>query len=218
MPRLSALSPGTRFRLIELEEITGTLVKASESRAVVRLDRPEREVEFTDPGTAELRAFKARSARTTSWAATTLVRPIGFEPLLKDEENDMSKTATKTKKTTKPKSAKVKAIEKTLTNHPTLGLVTKEPKTARKPRAAKAAKADGKLSCIDAAAKVLAANKEPMTTKAMIEAMAAKGYWSSPNGQTPSATLYSAILREISKKGKDARFKKEDRGLFAING
>src|ERR1700704_7078768 len=101
MPRLAALPPGTRFRLIEMEEITGTLVQASEARAVVRLDRPDQEVEFTDPGTGEMRAFKARSARTTSWAATTLVRPIGFEPLLKDEENDMSKTATKKTKSEK---------------------------------------------------------------------------------------------------------------------
>ena len=65
------------------------------------------------------------------------------------------------------------------------------------------------------AAKVLADAKEPMTTKAMIEAMATKGLWSSPNGQTPAATLYSAILREIKTKGKEARFKKSDRGLFA---
>ena len=36
----------------------------------------------------------------------------------------------------------------------------------------------------------------PMTTKAMIEAMAAKGYWTSPGGATPAQTLYSAILRE----------------------
>jgi len=41
---------------------------------------------------------------------------------------------------------------------------------------------------------------------------------SSPSGQTPAATLYSAILREIKTKGKDARFKKSDRGLFVING
>jgi hypothetical protein len=65
---------------------------------------------------------------------------------------------------------------------------------------------------------VLGEKKSPMTTKEMIEAMAAKGYWSSPNGQTPAATLYSAILREIKTKGKDSRFKKADRGLFAING
>ena len=45
-----------------------------------------------------------------------------------------------------------------------------------------------------------------------------KGYWSSPNGQTPAATLYSAILREIKTKGKEAWFKKTDRGQFEIRG
>ena len=217
MPRLSALPPGTRFRLIEMEEITGTLVKASESRAVVRLDRPDQEVEFTDPETGELRAFKARSARTTSWAATTLVRPIGFNPF-ENEENDMSKTATKKTKSAKATSAQAKAIEKTLTNDPALGLVTKESKSARKPKASKPAKSDGKLGCLDAAAKVLGEKKEPMTTKEMIEAMAAKGYWSSPNGQTPAATLYSAILREIKTKGKESRFEKTEKGKFGIRG
>jgi hypothetical protein len=46
--------------------------------------------------------------------------------------------------------------------------------------------------------------------------MAKKGYWTSPGGKTPAATLYSAILREISTKGKDARFTKTERGKFAI--
>jgi hypothetical protein len=50
----------------------------------------------------------------------------------------------------------------------------------------------------------------------MIEAMATKGYWKSPGGQTPHATLYSAILREINTKGKDARFKKVERGKFEL--
>ena len=49
----------------------------------------------------------------------------------------------------------------------------------------------------------------------MIQAMAAKGYWTSPGGQTPQATLYSAIAREISRKGANARFKKTERGKFA---
>ena len=57
------------------------------------------------------------------------------------------------------------------------------------------AKSGGKLSCLDAAAKVLGESKAPMTTKEMIEAMASKKYWTSPGGQTPAATLYSAILR-----------------------
>lgn len=45
--------------------------------------------------------------------------------------------------------------------------------------------------------------------------MAAKKLWSSPGGKTPASTLYSAILREINAKWKDARFKKTERGKFA---
>ncbi len=74
------------------------------------------------------------------------------------------------------------------------------------------------ISALDAAAKVLGEAKRPMSTKEMIEAMAAKGYWKSPGGKTPAATLYSAILRECQKKGEDARFKKVDRGRFALGG
>jgi hypothetical protein len=36
---------------------------------------------------------------------------------------------------------------------------------------------DGQLSCLNAAAKVLAEKGEPMNCKEMIEAMATKGYW-----------------------------------------
>ncbi len=75
-----------------------------------------------------------------------------------------------------------------------------------------------KLSALDAAAQVLAASKETMNAKEMIDTMAAKGLWTSPGGKTPHATLYSAILREIGTKGKEARFKKTDRGHFAANG
>jgi hypothetical protein len=94
---------------------------------------------------------------------------------------------------------------------------SKAAKTAKK-SPAKQKKAGGKLSQLDAAAKVLGEANEPMTTKAMVEAMEAKGYWKSPGGKTPHATLYSAILREIAAKAKDARFKKTERGKFAATG
>ncbi len=71
------------------------------------------------------------------------------------------------------------------------------------------------MSAIDAAAKVLIDAGTPMNCKEMIEAMAAKKYWTSPGGKTPQATLYSAILREIATKGKNARFTKTERGKFA---
>lgn len=94
-------------------------------------------------------------------------------------------------------------------------------KTATKPTAKKTQPTtddDKKLSAIDAAAKLLADTKESMTCTEMIEAMAVKKLWSSPNGKTPQATLYSAILREIKNKGADARFKKTERGKFATGG
>ena len=100
---------------------------------------------------------------------------------------------------------------------------TKKRPAAKKPATKKAttkkaaAKRNGKLSALDAAAKVLGETKEPMTTREMIGVMAAKGYWKSPGGATPHATLYSAILRELVAKGKDARFKKTERGHFAAN-
>jgi hypothetical protein len=99
-------------------------------------------------------------------------------------------------------------------------------KTTTKRKAAKPAASKGaarkttpkKLSAIDAAAKLLAGAKEPLTTKEMIEQLAAKGLWKTPGGKTPDRTLYSAILREIATKGKDARFKKTERGKFAAKG
>jgi HB1, ASXL, restriction endonuclease HTH domain len=80
----------------------------------------------------------------------------------------------------------------------------------------KTASGPGKLSAIDAAAKVLGEAGEAMNCQEMIKAMADKGYWTSPGGKTPHATLYSAILREISTKGKESRFTKTERGKFAV--
>ena len=101
----------------------------------------------------------------------------------------------------------------------------KTKKTAKKAATAKAktpAKAKAtkpvakKLSQIEAAIQVLAKAKTPMNCTAMVEAMAASGLWSSPGGKTPASTLYASILRELATKGKDARFVKKDRGLFAL--
>ncbi|MBK7405821.1 MAG: winged helix-turn-helix domain-containing protein [Phycisphaerales bacterium] len=58
----------------------------------------------------------------------------------------------------------------------------------------------------------------PMSAREMIAAVVAQGLWQSPAGKTPDATLYSAIIREISAKGAESRFAKVDRGRFASNG
>lgn len=73
-----------------------------------------------------------------------------------------------------------------------------------------------KISQIEAAIIVLGKSKDAMNCKAMVEAMQVAGLWSSPGGATPDATLYASILREINVKGKDARFRKTDRGHFTL--
>ena len=83
----------------------------------------------------------------------------------------------------------------------------KTPKPAKTPK-------PKRVSALDAAAQVLASASEPMRAKDLIEAMQAKGLWTSPGGKTPEATLYAAIIREISAKGREARFTKVERGLF----
>src|SRR5260221_1547579 len=171
MPTLLHTKPCTKFRVREMPQLTGTLIKATESRAVVRLDRPERDAEFED-AEGQVRTFRSRAGHTTSWSSALVVDAIDFEPI-NHEENVMSKT----KSAKQPKQAKTK--EKT----------TPVKAEKAKTKAPKAPKADGKLSCIDAAVKVLAASMEAMTTKEKIAAMATKGDWSSPNGQTPAATL-----------------------------
>jgi hypothetical protein len=104
-------------------------------------------------------------------------------------------TATRTKKAAKAKAASKPAKK---------AKVTKAPAPERK-----------KLSALGAAAKVLVETGRAMTTRELVEAMAARGYWTSPAGKTPHATLYAAILRELAAKGDAARFAKTGPGMFA---
>jgi len=101
----------------------------------------------------------------------------------------------------------------------------KAAKVAKTPKAAKAATtrkaaapADGKpLSGLDAAAKILADVGQPMRARELVNTMIERGLWKS-GGKTPWATIYAAVIREITAKGKASRFRKTDRGLFAFNG
>ena len=79
-----------------------------------------------------------------------------------------------TKKPTTKKSA-AKASQ------PSKAPIAKAP--AKKPAPPKKQRELKKLSGLDAAAKVLEESGKPMTTKQMVEAMAAKGYWTSPGRQ-----------------------------------
>lgn len=77
-------------------------------------------------------------------------------------------------------------------------------------------------SALDAAAQVLAElpkaeAREGVTAPDLIERMTAANLWTSPSGKTPAATLYSAMIREIARKGDASRFTRVSPGRFAAN-
>ncbi len=120
------------------------------------------------------------------------------------------KTKTIAKKTNTVATKNAKATKATPTKP------TEMTATVAKPTAKESKPAGKKLSQIEAAIQILGKSKESMNCLSMVEAMKVQGLWSSPGGATPEATLYASILREINGKDKDARFKKVDRGLFAL--
>ena len=86
----------------------------------------------------------------------------------------------------------------------------------KKTTAPKKAGGPKKMSQVAAAEKVLQEAGNPMDTQAMVDQMVAKGYWKSPKGKTPAATLYSTLLRDLKQQPKDRRFKKTGRGKFDL--
>jgi hypothetical protein len=88
-------------------------------------------------------------------------------------------------------------------------------KSAARPAEPTSAK---KYSALDAAALVLRATGQPMSCPELIAQMAAKGYWTTAKGKTPSSTLYAAMMREAQQKGKESRFVKTGPGRFAYRG
>jgi hypothetical protein len=94
--------------------------------------------------------------------------------------------------------------------------MAKKKATQRAAKTKKGQVKEGKrLTALDAAARVLAESGQALSCGELIAAMAAKGYWTSPAGKTPSSTLYAAMAREIKTKGGAARFRKTERGKFA---
>ena len=120
------------------------------------------------------------------------------------------KRSAKLDKSTAPTAPAAKAEAKAKKQTPAVAVQTNEG-----PAAASNAAHPKKRSALDAAAQILSETGQPMNCQEMISVMAAKGYWTSPGGKTPAATLYSSLLREIKVKGAQARFQKTERGKFA---
>ncbi len=161
--------------------------------------------ETPDAGTGDAPATDTPDAPTPDAAPQT--RPLG----------DQGGTVKKGRKhksgitVVGEESGEGQAAEAPVGASPATGKKAKAPKPPKEPKAKK-------VSALDAAAQVLAAAGTPLNAKHMIADMAAKGLWTSPGGKTPESTLYAAIIREISAKGAEARFRKTERGMFESTG
>lgn len=117
-------------------------------------------------------------------------------------------STTRTPKSTKAK-AKVSTAKAAKRTRATSVAESNSPPTTD--RATTAAKP---VSGLDAAAQVLREAAVALTTQDLVKRMLDGGLWTT-KGKTPAATLYSAMIREISAKGSASRFRKGGPGLFA---
>jgi hypothetical protein len=72
----------------------------------------------------------------------------------------------------------------------------------------------GQMSGLDAAYKVLSESGQPLNARQICDMAVEKGYWE-PQGATPDATIGSAMLTEMKKKGDASRFERVGKGVFA---
>jgi hypothetical protein len=153
------------------------------------------------------------------WDATNLA--TGKKILIKSAQRLQGEVGTRRGRAKVTTEGNVTVVENEPATVETIGGVTATAVAVlKKPRKAKTADANAdsgekKLSCVTAAIKVLGESTEPMNAQELITAMEAKGYWTSPGGKTPHATLYSAILRDLAK-GDDSKFVKTERGRFTV--
>jgi len=129
-------------------------------------------------------------------------------------------TSTKTGKTIRIKSAQ--RLRKRLDDAAPMAKkheeATKDATSAKQRACATGGEPDGKpMSLLDAAAHILSLGAAlPMRCKDIVDLAVARGLWTPGNGKTPANTLYASILREIKTKGDASRFRKAERGKFAL--
>lgn len=75
----------------------------------------------------------------------------------------------------------------------------------------------GSMTMLDAAVRMLREARRPMRLVDLYMEMSSRGYWSSPRGRTPWATLSAAIGTEIRQRGPQSRFVKVDHGLYTVS-
>ncbi len=161
--------------------------KVSDKLTDVRIDEAHPDGGWTATNLATTKSVRIKTARRLRAASDSATRA--------------TRTPRAAKGTKKATAARPKAKNATRAN---VAAQTAKGNAKPKPK---------RTSLLDLAADVLKNAKNPMTSKEIVERVLESGAWTT-TGKTPHATLYAAMIREIAKKGKDARFKKVERGLF----
>jgi len=174
------------------------------------------------------RVPKQRTSDTTSTAASPTTSPgpvAGPTPPTPSAATGSGprkrrRARTDLVETTKPSSAKPAPTPKPKPSNPATAAPAKRPRAAAKDTEPKPAVTKrARLSALDAAVQVLSGltgdeAKLGVTAQDLIDRMAKQKLWASPGGKTPQATLYAAMVWEITSKGATARFRKVSRGHF----
>jgi len=79
----------------------------------------------------------------------------------------------------------------------------------------KGGRCSSQMSALSAAYRILSESGRPMRAGEITDEANHKGYWHS-NAPTPDATMSSAIIMEIKRKGDRSRFVKVGPGLFTV--
>ena len=153
---------------------------------------------------------RSASSRQRAKTARSRAKPKGATKTL---PHTPATSGTHGKKATKP--ATKAASTKKATRGQRAPQMPKPAAPAPPDSPASPASKDKRTGVLEAAVRVLKAAKKPMRCRQIVEVALTKNYWKT-TGKTPAATLSSAMLREIQTKGKDSRFRKVERGLFAL--
>jgi len=179
------------------------LAKVSDKVVQVRIDGESRFGGWDATNLATKKKVRIKSAQRLR-GVVRLPEPTGVPG-----QAAATADATKGEKAAKIDAWKKEVAAKVAQPDSALDKAVADAKNTRAAKVAKAAKAKQprKPGCLDAAVQVLADAKKPLQADEMVKRMLAKGLWKT-KGKTPEATLYAAIIREISAKGKAARFRR----------
>lgn len=89
----------------------------------------------------------------------------------------------------------------------------KKPARAAAKKSAKPAKERG-MGLLEAGYRVLKGTTKPMTIGDIYQKIIDRKLWKPGKGKTPQATLSAAVIGDIAKGPRKARFKRVDCGLF----